>query len=218
VSTDPSPKPLRPGPRPRFTRAEVVETALRVIDEDGAEMLSMRRVAEALGVGVMTLYGYFPNKEEMLKGVAELALSQAYVEPAVDASWEDRVRAGVGRIHGVYRRHPQLAQLILAQTSATPRLFRSREGILGALREAGFDETTALLALGALISYALGFGGMQASSAPGDLPERIAELPADEFPNLTAAADRYDIHLSDEAFQYGLELLLAGLRAQLAAR
>jgi AcrR family transcriptional regulator len=192
--------------------------ALRVIDADGAEMLSMRRVAEALGIGVMTLYGYFPNKEEMLKGVAELALSQASVELPAGASWEDRVRAGVGRIYGVYRRHPQLAQLILGSTSATPRLFRSREGILGALSDAGFDETTALHALGALISYALGFGGMQAADAPGDLPERIAELPADEFPHLTAVAERYDIHLSDEAFRYGLDRLLAGLRAELAAR
>jgi hypothetical protein len=68
-----------------------------------------------------------------------------------------------------------------------------------------------------LTSYALGFGGTQAGAAPIDLPERIRELPATDFPHLSAAADRYAAHLSDQAFEYGLELLLCGLRADLGA-
>jgi hypothetical protein len=87
--------------------------------------------------------------------------------------------------------------------------------MLGTLLGAGFGETTALYALGVLTSYALGFGGTLAGHAPIDLPERIRELPAGDFPNLSNTADRYATHLSDHAFGYGLELLLTGLRADL---
>jgi hypothetical protein len=87
--------------------------------------------------------------------------------------------------------------------------------MLGTLLAAGFDGATALHALGILTSYALGFGGAQAGAAPIDLPDRIRELPASEFPHLAEAADRYSTHLSDEAFEQGLEFILTGLRAEL---
>jgi hypothetical protein len=87
--------------------------------------------------------------------------------------------------------------------------------MLGALLSAGFDPVTALHALGILTTYALGFGSAQAGAAPIDLPERIRELPASDFPHLADAADRYSVHLSDEAFEHGLEFILRGLRAEL---
>ncbi|HEX4110644.1 MAG TPA: TetR/AcrR family transcriptional regulator C-terminal domain-containing protein, partial [Solirubrobacteraceae bacterium] len=105
----------------------------------------------------------------------------------------------------------------LAQTSASPGLFRLRERLLGTLLAAGFDEQRALHALGVLTSYALGFGGLRAG-APVDLPERMRELPSAAFPRLRQVADRYDAHLGDDAFTYGLELLLRGLEGDLHAR
>jgi AcrR family transcriptional regulator len=193
----------------------VLETALAVIDRDGPDLFSMRRIADELGMGAMTLYGYVRNKEELIEGLTGLAFAEPHREPSADASWEDRLRSDIGQLHGICRQHPNLVTLILNQTSASPGLFRLRERMLGTLLAAGFTEATALHALGVLTSYALGFGSTQAGAAPIDLPERIRELPATDFPHLSAAADSYATHLSDQAFEYGLELLLSGLRADL---
>jgi hypothetical protein len=181
-------------------------------------------------MGVMTLYGYVRSKEEILEGVTGLAFAEVATgspgrgsagsgpqrgrrAAARDASWDEQLRWEIRNLHGLCRRHPNLVTLVLAQSSASPGLFRMRERMLGVLLGAGFPQATALHALGVLCSYALGFGGAQAGAAPIDLPERIRELPAAEFPNLAATADGYTAHLSDEAFEYGLELLLGGLSA-----
>jgi AcrR family transcriptional regulator len=204
----------RPGPRPRFTREQVLTTALAVIDREQPEAFTMRRVADELGMGVMTLYGYVRNKEEMIEGVTALAFAELDGGPPGDSGWEDRLRSEIDRLYRVSRRHPHLVALILAETSAPPGLFRLRERMLATLLDAGFDELQALRALGILTSYALGFGSLRAGAAI-DLPERIRELPASGFPRLHHAADDYAAHLSDEAFIHGLDLLLSGLRSEL---
>jgi AcrR family transcriptional regulator len=193
----------------------VLATALAVIDRDGPELFSMRRIADELGMGAMTLYGYVRNKEELIEGVTALAFAELHRQPPPNASWEDRLRSDTGQLHGICRRHPNLVALILGHTSASPGLFQLRERMLGTLLAAGFTEATALYALGVLTSYALGFGSTQSGAAPIDLPERIRELPATDFPHLSAAAERYATHLSDRAFEYGLDLLLSGLQADL---
>jgi AcrR family transcriptional regulator len=193
----------------------VLEAALGVIDREAPESFTLRRVAEELGLGVMTLYGYVASKDELIEGMTEIALAQPEPAPSREDDWESVLGADVKRLYAVCSRHPNLVALVLAQASASPGLFHLRERILGTLLVAGFDGTAALQALGVLTSYALGFGGMRAAAAPIDLPERIRELPEDGFPRLHAVAERYTEHLSDEAFEHGLELLLGGLRAEL---
>jgi AcrR family transcriptional regulator len=204
----------RPGPRPRYTRDQVLRAALELIDAEQPEAFTMRRVADELGMGVMTLYGYVRNKEEMIEGVTALAFAELEGTAAMDSAWEERLRDEVDQLYRVSRRHPHLVALILAQTSASPGMFRLRERMLATLLDAGFDELRALQALGILTSYALGFGSVRAGAAI-DLPERIRELPVEGFPRLHDVADRYAAHLGDEAFKHGLDLLLSGLRSDL---
>jgi AcrR family transcriptional regulator len=217
MSSEPVPTPSRPGPRPRYTREQVFETALTVIDHEDPDAFTMRRLADELGMGVMTLYGYVRNKDEVVEGVTAVAFAQLHRDTPAGATWEDLVRTEIEQLYEVSRRHPHLVTLILSQRSATPGMFRLRERILGTLLDAGFDQTRALHVLGILISYALGFAGLRAGPAPIDLPERIGELPARAFPHLHEAAGQYAAHVSDEAFDYGLGVLLRGLGADFVA-
>jgi AcrR family transcriptional regulator len=205
MSSPPTPNPARPGPKPRLTRDQVLQTALDLIDDDGPAAFSMRRVADELGVGVMTLYGYVRNREEMIEGITGLAFAELGQESEPEPHWERRLHADTTALYSLCRRHPHIVPLVLDQTTASPGLFRIRERMLGTLQAAGFDQPTALMALGVLTSYALGFGRSQAPP-PIDLPERIRELPAAEFPHLSAAADHYATHLSTAAFEFGLDL------------
>jgi AcrR family transcriptional regulator len=185
-----------------------------VIDSQPPEAFTMRRVADELGIGVMTLYGYVASKEELLAGVTALAFGEVHRNPRPDAAWDEQLRTEVLDLHGLASRHPKLVALVLALGSATPGLFRMRERMLEALIDGGFSPSAALRALGVLCNYALGFAGAQAGAAPIELPERIRELPAAEFPRLSALADRYADHLSDEAFEFGLDLLIDGLKSR----
>jgi AcrR family transcriptional regulator len=186
-----------------------------MLDRDGPSAFSMRRLAEELGVGVMTLYGYVRNRDEVLAGITARAFAAVQRSASDELGWVDRLRADAEDLYRFCKRHPHVVQLVLEQTSAAPGLFRLRERMLGTLHAAGFDQATALHALGVLTSYTLCFGRARGSTVPIELPERIRELPADAFPHLAAAADRYDLHLSDEAFEYGLGLILRGLQADL---
>ncbi|HEX6388587.1 MAG TPA: helix-turn-helix domain-containing protein [Solirubrobacteraceae bacterium] len=186
------PDPSRPGPRPRFTREQVLAAALRVIDREQPDAFTMRRVADELGVGVMTLYGYVRNKDEILEGVTALAIA-AEPEPAAGASWDERLRGDAELLYALCRRHPNLVRLVMRQASGAPGLGQVRERMREALEGAGFGELAAQHALGALTSYAIGFGALAFRHGSADVPA----------------------HLSDAAFAYGLDLVLGGLRAEL---
>jgi AcrR family transcriptional regulator len=123
-----------------------------VIDRDGPDAFSMRRIADELGMGVMTLYGYVQNKEEVIEGVTALAFAELPGGTSPDTGWEDRLRSDIDHLHGICRRHPNLVALILGQTSASPGLFQLRERMLATLLTAGFGEAIALRALGVLTS------------------------------------------------------------------
>ena len=205
----------------RFTVEEVLDTALALIDVEGLEALTMRRLAEELGVTAMSLYSYVHTKEEIVDGVYALALTQ--IESGVDraTSWEDQLATAVRRVHGVFRDHPGLLELFFARSVPSAGIDRVREELLGILRRAGFTPRDALLAHGSCISYAMGFAVAERARRGGPSPEQyiqVDSLPAGEYPYLTEAAADYGSHLSGDAFEYGLAHLIAGLRNDLDGR
>jgi AcrR family transcriptional regulator len=214
----PDRQPGRPGPSPRFTREYVLEKALEVIEEAPPEEFSMRRLGEALGVRSMTLYGYVENKNDILESVTRLALDKFHREPDPDSPWYEQVRVLLRQIHLVCREYPHLAHLVISRDTHTPGLLHLRERMLALLRGAGFDDGIALRALGALAYYTTGFSGGQALQGMSDVGSAIGNLPPEDFPHLTSLAGSYEQHASEEAFEFGLELLLDGLRRQLAQR
>ena len=203
----------------RFTTEEVLDTALRLIDDEGLEALTMRRLAEALGVTAMSLYSYVRTKEEIVDGVYALALEQIESDVDRDAAWHEQLATAIRRVHGVFSDHPGLLELFFARSVPNAGIDRVREELLGILRRAGFSPHDALLAHGSCISYAMGFAFAERARRGGPAPAQyiqVESLPPGEYPYLTEAAADYGSHLSGEAFEYGLTHLIAGLRNDLA--
>lgn len=210
-----SQRAAKPGPTPRYTREQVLAAALEVIEAEPADNFALRKVADALGINVMTLYGYAKSKSDLLEGAALLALSRVSNEPDPNAAWDDQLRTTLRQVEAVCRQYPHLATLVIGRNAQAPGLFRIRERMLEVLFGAGFDAPGALRAMGALSYYALGFAAGQAGLAGAGAGGALPALPAEEFPRLTALADSYADHASDGAFELGLDHLLDGVRRQL---
>jgi AcrR family transcriptional regulator len=205
----------RRGRPPRTSREQVLRTALRLIDEGEPGELTMRALAEEMGMGVMTLYGYVASKEELYAAVTALVFDAAPGPSVPGEPWYEQVRTAVRELHDISRRHPNLLTIVLADPTPDAGLFRRRERVLTALRSAGFPPQAALHALGALVSYALGFAVAQ-GSALARPPEHLAADPA--LPEIAAAGAGYAAHLEPAAFDYGLDLLIRALRAERGER
>jgi AcrR family transcriptional regulator len=192
----------------------VARQALDLIDDGKPGSFSMRQLADALGVGVMTIYGYVRNKDELYEVVFELAFSELSTPSTHDGEWYEQVRATVGELYALLRRHPNLVSIVLTEPKLKPGLFARRAHILDTLEHAGFPQPVALRALGALVSYTVGFV-VSGNSALRALPDDVNDW--SELPVLAHAAENYSAYLDDDAFTYGLDRLIHGLRVDLAA-
>jgi AcrR family transcriptional regulator len=208
--------PGRRGPRPRFTLEQVLETALRLIDDCEPGSFTMRRLADEMGMAVMTLYGYVSSKEELYAAVTAKVFADSPHPPDSDLPWPEQIRTAVTELHDIARRHPNLLRIVLSDASPDPGLFSRRERVLAALNTAGFPPDMALHAFGALISFAVGFAVAQGSALRN--PPAATDSTDTPLPAIAAAGAAYARHLEPEAFDFGLNLLIDGLRAEGTAR
>jgi AcrR family transcriptional regulator len=208
----------RGGREARHSTADVLQAALELIDADGLQEFSMRRLAERMSVGPMTVYGYVRSKEELLDGVVGLALHGVLDDLDSEAPWDEQIAVATRDLHDALRSHPGVLELLLSKPAPSPQLDLIRETLLGVMRRAGFDDVGAWEAVGMLASYAIGFAVSQASYAglgSSEHVERLRALPTDAFPNLAKGAGEYPQHMSNRAFERGLAHLISGLRRDL---
>jgi AcrR family transcriptional regulator len=213
---------VSPKRRGRLSPREIALAALRIADRDGLDALTMQRVAEELGVGTMTLYGYFRSKDELLDAVVDAAVED--LEPIRGPGpWRDRLRELVHTARGMLTRHPGLVQIRFRQPILRPEALRFGEAALGILQGAGFDRAEATQAYRLLFTYTFGFAGLSpdqtAEQTRRQVAAAIVALPPEDYPNLTAAAAEASTAMAgEEQFEYGLERILDGLEARLAEK
>jgi AcrR family transcriptional regulator len=201
-------------------RQQIARAALEVVDRDGLDALSMRRLAAELGVGTMTLYGYFRTKDELLDAVAEEAQGGYRPTPA-DGDWRDTLRKVARGWHRGLARHPSIVQLRLRRPVLGPEAFRGTEVAMTALVEAGFPPAEAARAFRVLFLYVFSTAAFNDPEVTAGRRRQLAQaqaaLPDDEFPTLTALPARAiaDSMGGEEQFEYGLDVLLDGLAARL---
>ena len=202
-----------------LTRERIVETAVRIGDTESLDTLTVRRLAGELGVGAMTLYSYFRNKEEILDAMADHVLGGMEVPPA-ESDDPVEVIVGCGRaFRAMMLAHPCVVRLLATRvTDSIDALDGAMEDVLARLESAGLTGAEVTRAYGVLITYALGFSGYQTPRTWGDDAEArrqrrhfYAGLPADRFPSTVRLAEELPALASSDQFEFGLRLLAEGL-------
>src|SRR6185437_4117121 len=227
------PRRGRSAPRPQLSRDLIINAALKVIEVDGGDALTMRRVADEIGVSASALYGYVANKEELVQLVLEQIIAEVPFPPAASASaaaeqegddWQDLVRRFAHEMLGIFKRHPGVAGLTMGRVPFGPSMLKGSEYILGRLRAAGLpDQVVAFVGdLGGLYVGALAYEQEVTPIAePGEFAAQAAawlkSLPKDEFPNTVELADLLTAGTPEDRFEWGLDVIIRGLASYLTS-
>jgi AcrR family transcriptional regulator len=207
----------RVGRPPRLSGSQVVARARAIAARQGVEGLTMRRLADALGVMPNALYTYFPDKAAILDAVLDDLLGEVK-RPRGRVSW----RRGLVVLMSSYRRllleQPGLIALMVSRPMYGSNALRLREDMLTLLRRGNLDDADAVSAFLALFAYTTGFVAFETARTPGklDAEQRArghqihASLPETGFPSTRALAARLAQRPGDRDFARGLEGLLSG--------
>jgi TetR/AcrR family tetracycline transcriptional repressor len=205
-----------------LSRNVVVDTALRVADEEGLEALSLRRLARALDVTPMATYRHVRNKSHLLDLMADRLLERVDLAAGEPTAWTGRLRRLLGSYQAVAAEHPA-APLLLARPFSSPTALRISETLLEILHAAGFETAQAVrlfqLISGMLLGPAIhrAFWAEAARRRPTDAARQEASIEAAsgaEFGYLSGATERFlDWSPAPDADRLALDLLISGLQA-----
>ena len=203
--------PTRRGRPPKTSHDDVLAAALRIADSEGLAALSMRRLADELGLATMTLYNYVPTKEDILDRMGEVALGSLDIEPGADETWDHTVFTAMVGVYAALREHPCGIELIgSAQPITGPAVDRLRNRLLTTLYEAGFQAEAAVDTTTMLFSYVIGTATVETSRTrrSARLKEHVESLQTEDFPALTADPSAWVHPLPNKVFEYGLQALI----------
>ncbi|MEU9016128.1 TetR/AcrR family transcriptional regulator C-terminal domain-containing protein [Actinomadura sp. NPDC048394] len=207
---------------PRLDRAEIVRAALRLLDEDGFDAFSMRRLATALDIKSPSLYWHVSGKDELFDLLVDTVVGKCPL-PDGDGDggepWDERlIEIGLD-LRRVLLAHPAATRLLPGRLPFGPNGLRLADHVIGLLRRAGFDDRMAGYGYLLLMFYVTGFAVQEIAFGKGpDNGERLAEvsrylegLPADRFPDLVAVAGELLAPRLTDRFEFGLRSLVDGL-------
>ncbi len=212
-----------------LTRALVLARAVELADRDGVTGLSMRRLAEGLGVEAMSLYHHVASKSDLLDGMVDAVFAEIEL-PSPGADWRTAMRDRAESARAALTRHPWAVGLMDSRTDPGPSTLRHLDAVLGSLRRGGFTLVGAAHAISLIDSYLYGFV-MQELAVPFDtsgadaeqlaaLAEGILEsMSREALPHLTEMILDHALqpgYAYAEEFAIGLDLLLDGLERRRA--
>ena len=217
--------PAPPVRRP-LTRLSILEAGLRLIDQQGLEAFTMRKLAQELGVDPMSMYRHFENKDALLDGVADLLWGEVAL-PGGDAGWEAILRSMAISLRALARAHPHAYALLCNRQTLPLAMLRLCDVILEQLQRAGFARKRAMEILCTVCSYAIGFAMVELTALPPEPSDRAAEeggtadirrftqimrrLPRETPDRLVEVACVLTVCDTEAPFTVGLDLMLTGL-------
>lgn len=207
--------------RPAVPVERIVATALQIVDDGGAEALSMRTLAQRLDSGTATLYRHFANRADVIARVVDLVFGTVEIDAAKlrVMTWQDASKAAAYSMFDALRRHPNVAPLLAKGVPIGPHALATREALIAILLDHGFPPSLAAQSYATLARYILGFA-IQLAGSRDDLDDAplaqvFHDLDPHMFPATVAVADHLPVPLGDE-FAFGLELIVDGLSQALA--
>lgn len=205
--------------RPPMSRERVLRAALDLADRDGLDALTMRRLASAVGVEVMTLYYYVAKKDDILDGITDLVATEIE-QPSAGGDWKATARRRAISAHAVFTRHRWASRLWVSRDALGPGRLRYMDAGLRIFREAGFSPELTEHAFHAVENHIVGYTLQEVSFAidERDVAEAgahfLERLPVDEYPDLAAHVTQHlqgAGHLDAGDFEFALDLILDGI-------
>jgi TetR/AcrR family tetracycline transcriptional repressor len=210
--------------------ARIIESGMVLLDRDGLEGISLRRLGAELGSGATSIYWHVPSKEALLDLLVDRLMEEAADETrhGPGATWRAELAAHSIALRAVLQRHTGGAALLASRMPVGPNGVRFMEAVLSALADAGFGGHQRALAYAALTGYTIGQVVLQTQAGPtnpqgrpaGEQLQRLGGLlrgaPRGRYPNVVESAADLTELTDEEAFSYGLQRMLDGLEAELA--
>ena len=205
--------------RNRLTRERVLRAAIAHADATGLQAVSMRTLAEVLGVAPMALYRHVANRDDLVDGMVDIVFGEIDLPAGQD--WRAAMRQRAISVRDVLSRHRWAIGLMESRGNPGPANLRHHDAVIGSLRAAGFDMATVAHAYSLLDGYIYGFA-LTKMNLPFDSGDDVAGMaqtmlepfPVDEYPNLTAFITEHAMKpgydFGDE-FEYGLDVILDSL-------
>jgi AcrR family transcriptional regulator len=229
----PPPKGGRTGraDKPQLSREAIVEAAVRIIDAEGLDAVSMRRVAQEFGTGAASLYAYVANKDELFDLIVDWVLGEiadrgTYLEPTAE-NWRELAMESIRLSKQVLATHRDLAKAFLGRIPFGPNGLRLIERQLAILRAGGVPDQMAAYAgdlIGQYLVSCVIEEDMWRSRYPdadsaavarkmGEIRDYLRSLPTDRFPNVVELAGPMMNMEADgfDRFELGLEVLFRGI-------
>jgi AcrR family transcriptional regulator len=214
----------RTRPRGSLSREEIIKEALALLDEHGPGALSMRRLADRLGVAPNALYYRVRGKADLIDGLIDQVYAGLDLDPDPAGDWTQQLTTLSQAIRAHLLAHPAVVPFALQQPGLGPHGLRLGEAIYNVLRPAGFSDQAVVGTVYALLTYILGFVALEVPRAGTD-PQTsdefvrrmwafFAALPPGEFPHTVELAAQLARISTDDQFQFGIHTFLAGLNAQ----
>jgi AcrR family transcriptional regulator len=216
--------------RDPLTQEAIVEAALKVLDAEGLDGFSMRRVADELDTGAASLYWHVGSKDGLLDLVMEEVIGEQEVPDADPENWQEQLKEVARTMRRTILGHRDIVQISIGRIPMGPNALRLSEGVLAILRSGGVPDELAVQSYLLLISAVNGFTMDEAGygeEAPEGAPPRdeagemvsgyLASLPPERFANLREVADHFAMTDQDARFELLLDLFVDGLAARAAS-
>jgi AcrR family transcriptional regulator len=215
MSAEPVSRRARPAKAP-LSRAVIVRTGLQVLDREGLDALTMRRVAQVLDTGAASLYVYVKNRDDLMAAMLDEALSRVALPS--DGSWQERLQSLVANSIEAMSRHEGLALVALGGIPTGRNALLVIDRMLALLKEGGLDDTTAAWAVDLLYLHVTVAGAEQAAyntkkmnSADhiAEVRKLYAELPADRYPLVSSMGDA--LFSAGDRDRWAIQVLVNGI-------
>ncbi len=214
----------RPTPsRPPLSQESIVEAALDILDREGLDAVTTRRVAQALGTGPASLYAHISSKDELHELILDRVLGEVTAPTPDPARWQEQIKELMRASVRVLNAHPGIARVMVAHIPIGPNALMITEGTLAILRAGRLPDQVAAYAVDLLGLYgtavavetctyvAQGMDEASGAARLAQISDYVASLPVALFPNLVALTHLLMRGGGDERFEFGLDIRVRGL-------